>query len=207
MSAVSTAASVERVKMLVKMPDVVKRYHHVGQHRWRTTCPIHGGSNDQALYYDEHSFKCFSCGAYGDVIDFVQLLNSCSFRQALHILDTDFNVGLDSIPAETQALAEEAARRKREETASRKQRQELQNRQYRLLLAFRRWLIRQDVGQKAELCVAQTDRLIDGIVQRNVAYDYDMRATIRGMYNIVAAEKKEMEQIVSGENFVRCGLR
>ncbi len=55
---------------------------------WRTACPFHQGSNPDALaiWRDpdgaEH-FRCFSCGAGGDVFTVIQALDRLDFRQAV----------------------------------------------------------------------------------------------------------------------------
>ncbi len=55
---------------------------------WRTSCPFHQGDNPDALAVwrdpdgQEH-FRCFACGAGGDVFTVVQALDRLDFRQAV----------------------------------------------------------------------------------------------------------------------------
>jgi DNA primase len=52
--------------------------------RYRGRCPIHQGEGRDAFHVDvkRKIFHCFSCGAGGDVLDLVALLNKCSLREA-----------------------------------------------------------------------------------------------------------------------------
>ena len=52
--------------------------------RYRGRCPIHRGDGRDAFHVDVRRkiFHCFSCGAGGDVLDLVALLNQCTLREA-----------------------------------------------------------------------------------------------------------------------------
>src|SRR3989442_415293 len=52
--------------------------------RYRGRCPIHQGEGREAFHVDVRRkiFHCFSCGAGGDVLDLVALLNQCTLREA-----------------------------------------------------------------------------------------------------------------------------
>jgi DNA primase len=52
--------------------------------RYRGRCPIHQGDGRDAFHVDvkRKIFHCFSCGAGGDVLDLVALLNRCTLREA-----------------------------------------------------------------------------------------------------------------------------
>lgn len=56
-------------------------------------CPFHEEKTPSLSIKNEH-YKCFGCGAYGGVIDFIMNYHSIKFRQALVKLDTDFSLGL-----------------------------------------------------------------------------------------------------------------
>jgi hypothetical protein len=50
-------------------------------------CPIHGEKTPSfRVNENKGRFYCFGCGAGGDVIRFVELIEGCSFREALAIL-------------------------------------------------------------------------------------------------------------------------
>jgi DNA primase len=52
--------------------------------RYRGRCPIHRGEGRDAFHVDVRRkiFHCFSCGAGGNVLDLVALLNQCTLREA-----------------------------------------------------------------------------------------------------------------------------
>ena len=52
--------------------------------RYRGRCPIHQGEGGDAFHVDvkRKIFHCFSCGAGGDVLDLVALLDRCTLREA-----------------------------------------------------------------------------------------------------------------------------
>lgn len=54
-------------------------------------CPIPSHGHEEkhpscALYPDTNSYFCFSCGAKGDYINFVELTQNVDFKQALEII-------------------------------------------------------------------------------------------------------------------------
>jgi DNA primase len=52
--------------------------------RYRGRCPIHRGDGRDAFHVDvkRKIFHCFSCGAGGDMLDLVALLQQCTLREA-----------------------------------------------------------------------------------------------------------------------------
>ena len=84
----------EKIKERVTMPDVIARYgFKVGQGGRRIACPFHQGK-DYNLGYKDDFFKCFVCGASGDVITFMQKYHGLSFSAVLARADEDFCLGL-----------------------------------------------------------------------------------------------------------------
>lgn len=57
----------------------------------RGRCPFHGGKNPSAFSVSEEKgkFHCFACGESGDVIRFVELIESIPFKEALAELGMD----------------------------------------------------------------------------------------------------------------------
>lgn len=45
-------------------------------------CPFHSGDRTASLLIDKDHFHCFGCGAHGDVIDFVCMMESVDFKTA-----------------------------------------------------------------------------------------------------------------------------
>lgn len=53
----------------------------------KAICPFHEDSNASMHVYEEtNSYYCFTCDAGGDVIDYVQRLNGCTFVEAVNLL-------------------------------------------------------------------------------------------------------------------------
>lgn len=61
----------------------------------RCACPIHNGRDaNMKLYGDERGYKCFVCGAHGDVIDLTRAVCGYTFWQAVEWLNSAFHLGL-----------------------------------------------------------------------------------------------------------------
>jgi DNA primase len=62
----------------------------------RMRCPLHGGTNPTSftVFPDTNEFHCWSCGASGNIIEFVMQRDSCEFDVALSTLCNDFNIDL-----------------------------------------------------------------------------------------------------------------
>jgi DNA primase len=54
-----------------------------GKLEWRSRCPFHKGDNPTVFRITAAgNWKCFRCGAYGDLVGLVMKLNNLSFKQA-----------------------------------------------------------------------------------------------------------------------------
>ncbi len=50
----------------------------------KTICPVHQERKPSAtINIEEGAFKCFSCGAQGDVIALIRAIEDCTYQQAL----------------------------------------------------------------------------------------------------------------------------
>jgi DNA primase len=90
----SPEVSFAAIKQGVRMEAVLRHYqvnHLQGRGvRYRGRCPIHQGEGREAFHVDvkRKIFHCFSCGAGGDVLDLVALLDKCTLREAAgHLKD------------------------------------------------------------------------------------------------------------------------
>lgn len=82
------------IKDRVTMDDIVGGYFPNPPPRYkRIPCPLHGGTN-RNLSYNKRYYKCFVCGASGDVIKIVQDYFKLSFIDAIKKINHDFSVGL-----------------------------------------------------------------------------------------------------------------
>ena len=62
----------------------------------RCACPVHNGADRNCkLDSGPKGFKCFVCGAHGDVIDLVQTVQGVTFRSAIEWLNSAFGLGLE----------------------------------------------------------------------------------------------------------------
>jgi hypothetical protein len=88
------------IKAAVTMQMVLDHYSVTlkkSGHELRGKCPVHRGSNNKhfTVNVSKNVFKCFfeSCGAHGNVLDFVAAMERCSVRDAAVKLKEWFQVG------------------------------------------------------------------------------------------------------------------
>jgi DNA primase len=88
---------IERIREQTDVVDVIGR--HVGLKRsgkqFKGLCPFHD-EKSPSFYVDpaRRSFKCFGCGAWGDVFDFVQKVEGVGFLAAVRSLGAQIGVAL-----------------------------------------------------------------------------------------------------------------
>ena len=179
------------IKERVSMPDIIARYHRPGKHRGRTSCPFHGGENDN-LGFDNRVYHCFVCGAKGDSIEFVRQLLNLSFNDAISMLDRDFGLGLAALD-DSERAAVEAAHRKRESDERRKRAEVARTRKiFVLFTRIIRWIhLRPEQTSVHDAQAAFLDRQCDFLMDGGV-YTSDPKATARAVVQRVRAAEKEM---------------
>src|SRR5205814_2866946 len=65
--------------------------------KYKALCPFHDDHNPSLeLNPERQSFKCWSCGAGGDVFDFVQNIERVEFPEALRMLAERAGVALET---------------------------------------------------------------------------------------------------------------
>lgn len=88
------------------------------RHGNRCPCPIHKG-RDYNFSFGAHGYKCFVCGATGDIISFVKaVFDLPSMGDAMRRIDTDFRLNLFNgagMSAEMQTRRREADERQKEQ--------------------------------------------------------------------------------------------
>lgn len=105
---------IERIRESVDIVDVVGG--HVGLKRsgkqFKGLCPFHD-EKSPSFYVDpvRRSYKCFGCGAWGDVFDFVQKIEGVGFLAAVRSLGSRVGVAL---PDQTSDDLRRAEARERE---------------------------------------------------------------------------------------------
>lgn len=82
----------KEITQRLKLRDVMEFYGIQFNGRGFAKCPFHSEKTASLSIKNGH-YKCFGCGAYGGVIDFVMEYFGLQFRQALVKLDSDFQLG------------------------------------------------------------------------------------------------------------------
>jgi len=87
-----TAVKQEAAREAVWRPYQVDDWQGGCGGRYRGRCPLHRGEGREAFHVDvtRKIFHGFSCGAGGDVLDLVALLNQCTLREAAWPLKDGF---------------------------------------------------------------------------------------------------------------------
>lgn len=99
-------ATVDAIKQSVDLVNLASEYglalHRAGS-KYKALCPFHDDHNP-SMYVDpdRQSYKCWSCGAGGDVIAFVQGFERVDFLEAIRMLAERAGISLES-PADRSA--------------------------------------------------------------------------------------------------------
>lgn len=100
-------ATLAAIKQAVDIIALVSDYlplHRSGS-KFKALCPFHNDHNPSLeLNPERQSFKCWSCGAGGDIFDFVQAYERVEFPEALRMLAERAGVALDD-PVATSPLS------------------------------------------------------------------------------------------------------
>lgn len=91
----STLAAIKAAVDIVALVGEYLPLHRAGS-KYKALCPFHNDHNPSLeLNPDRQSYKCWSCGAGGDVIDFVQNYERVEFPEALRMLADRAGVALE----------------------------------------------------------------------------------------------------------------
>ena len=89
---------VEQLKGAIRIEDVVGEYVRLrksGPSRYMGLCPFHNEKSPSFTVHVVHQFyKCFSCGAGGDVVKFVMEKEGLSFYEALKSLAERYGIAM-----------------------------------------------------------------------------------------------------------------
>lgn len=111
----------EEIKAAYSMRDVVEQYGFHPNRAGFICCPFHQGDRTPSLKVYDRDFHCHSCGAHGDIFDFVMQMDDISFKEAFQSLggeyrEPTFSSRLAVYRAQKQrAMRQKAAGREREE--------------------------------------------------------------------------------------------
>lgn len=60
----------------------------------KVSCIFHDNDDTPSLQVTDNFFKCYSCGAKGDIIKWVELADSLNFIESLHVIAKNMNIEL-----------------------------------------------------------------------------------------------------------------
>lgn len=116
-------ADAQSIKSALTMRDVFARYGFTPNRAGFVRCPFHTEKTASLGTFDEgRRWKCFGCGAGGDVISFVQRLHGIGFAQAVLRMTEDF--GLPGGSGADGTKSGQAARKLAEQRRAEQQRVE-----------------------------------------------------------------------------------
>jgi hypothetical protein len=112
--------TVEEIREQVNMFDLARDYGIKVDRHGMCSCPFHGTDKHPSMKIYKDGYKCFACGAAGDVFKFVQNIDNCSFKEAFLKLGGTYqresNSAAEAIRrANLNALKAERARRQEAE--------------------------------------------------------------------------------------------
>lgn len=89
----------DEIKQSIKMDDLFRAYGLEPNRAGFVICPFHSEKTASLkAYADNTRFKCFGCGAQGDVISFVMQYDSLTYQQAIIKLNSNFSLNLADEP-------------------------------------------------------------------------------------------------------------
>lgn len=105
--------TVEEIKATYSMRDIVERYGFQPTRAGFIPCPFHSGDRQPSLKVYDRDFHCHSCGAHGDIFDFVMRMDDISFKEAYQSLGGEYQQpNFSSRMAVYQAQKQRAMRQK-----------------------------------------------------------------------------------------------
>ena len=158
----------ERIKALNPLSRELDRYGIVTDKKGFARCPFHNEKTASFRVYEDGTFHCFGCHAYGDVITFIRLMENLSFNDACARLDRDISYA-------EQRKIERSKRRRESEKTAREQAEEFGH-------SFER--------ETAYLCVHSMLHLLGYDHERSDEEDIEMRSKQSEIMKIMGLEVK-----------------
>jgi DNA primase len=102
----------QTIKEAVGCKDVVARFYKEPNRAGKVNCPFHNDKTPSLQVYDD-GFVCFGCGASGDLIAFVAMLEGVKQYEAARLIGSAFGLPIDRPPSpqEQQRHRNQAIRR------------------------------------------------------------------------------------------------
>ena len=113
----------EAIKSRVRLSSVVQPYvpslKRVKDGDWKGLCPFHSEKTPSFLVHDNDGYyKCFSCGASGDCVSFVEKIELISHAEAVKLMKAEAGLE-DSFLTASQKRAYETDKRNRQQKLNR----------------------------------------------------------------------------------------
>lgn len=82
----------DQIKAQYPIRDIIQNRYGLRIRNGFVKCPFHRGDNSASLkvYDSTQTYYCFGCGAGGDIFDFVQRMEGCSFKDAFLLLGGEY---------------------------------------------------------------------------------------------------------------------
>lgn len=145
------------IKAIVKMPDVLSALGMRHDHS-RIPCPLQRHRSRYTFAIQPDFWVCHACGQGGDIFKLVQIVNNCTFTEALDWICRAFNIPNDGAP--DPAFNERIKERRRAEKQQQRDR-EYQSYVWRRVCEYKLWLEEQERTQLVVNHIAWCDRLLD----------------------------------------------
>ena len=107
-------AVIEQIRDRVDVVAVIGRHMELKRsgRTWKGNCPFHGERTPSFhVYPEDKHYKCYGCGAYGNVFTFLQQVEGKEFPEVVRELAAEFGV---EIPEASEEDSAEASRRRKE---------------------------------------------------------------------------------------------
>lgn len=173
----------QEIKDKINMYQILDSYGYEMNRHKKMCCPFHTDNTPSfGIYNQGKSFKCFGCGANGDVIAFVRQSENCDFKKAIEIIDNRFGLMLLEKPTLTQKRKmDEEIRRREKEKQLRQEQREYTNFAYNRLCEYCRWLRKQPETKDILHDIAFMERLLEKYLDRDSIIDFDVLALISAL--------------------------
>ena len=103
----SIDALLERIHTTIPIIDVVGKRIILDQNGMGL-CPFHHETKPSFSVHPERPFfKCFGCGAGGDIIEFIKLFHNISFMETIKMLATEYGIPISEVSPQDQQVLDE----------------------------------------------------------------------------------------------------
>lgn len=85
--------AVKEIKSNISPAEAIERYTGQQDRHKKYLCPFHSDKHPSLSVKGEH-WRCWSCGAKGDVIDFTSRYFGIGFKEAMNKLSEDFGINI-----------------------------------------------------------------------------------------------------------------